>query len=247
MPSLFTVNPEGGIEYQPTEEELQQLEEQQPEENTEDLAESEGLTDGQDIGGDLSSGDGLLSPEDGVENKSEVSEESPVPLDLPYSDDGRLAVSLPDEVTSALLSTSPASGALGSGTLDYFDRVVGGIDSDCAYVGYRTNSDDSYSGFLIWSDSYDVNGSVISFRNAETVEVWRDGSYDRLTRYERSSGVGMDISIPGNTTTVYYTNVIEGYPVLGDVERPFSISPFLIVGLLTAAAAVVLNKLMGGR
>lgn len=237
--SLFRFDPDTGrIGYQPTDEELEEIQ------NSVENSESEVKEDGTNTDMGMSEGDPLSDPENLEEGSSELQEAPSVPLDLPLADDGTLAVSLPEDVTIALLDSTPAAGALGSSTLDIFDRVVGGLDPDVMYVAYRTSDTDSYSGILIFGDTYDVSGNLISFKDADTLEVWRDN--DRFTHYQRSFGTNMDVSLSNSGSTIYYTNAVDGFPILGDVERPFSISPFIVVGLISAFAVAVLTKLIGG-
>ena len=154
---------------------------------------------------------------------------------------------LSDEIQELLVNTlSPASGSLGSSTIDYFDRVVSGLPSDYKYIAYRTDNDDSYDGVLYFGDDYEVENNVITFGEDTTqLRVVRESSsgYNQVTNYYESSVDGASISYNLNGSTVYYTNAEVGYPLMGGYEKPFDYSPLIAVGLLCVMALAILQKI----
>lgn len=171
-------------------------------------------------------------------------------LDSIDSDSGSVTVTLSAEQSAVLLASSPASGSLNSSTIDYFDRLVSGLPSNYCYVAFRNNTDDSYAGTIIYGKDFDCNGDTIVFgKGAVEIDVSRvtGSGYSSYIHYDAldASDSYVDISQSGNI--LYYTNAVEGYPILGDSGRVFDVSPFLVVGLISAMAVAVLSKLLNRR
>lgn len=154
---------------------------------------------------------------------------------------------LSDEVQELLVNAlSPASGSLGSSTLDYFDRVVSGLPSDYKYIAYRTSSDDSYDGVLYFGDDYDVENNVITFgKDTTELRVVRESSsgYNSVANYYENEIDGASIAYDLDGSTVYYTNAEVGYPLMGGYDVPFDYSPLIAVGLLCVMALAILQKI----
>ena len=161
--------------------------------------------------------------------------------------DSPVPVALEESVSAVLVqSLTPHSGALSSSTLNYFDRIVSGLPDDYIYIAYRTSNNNSSDGVLYYGDDYEINGSTVTFEdNAVEIRVQRVNSgYDNETQYLRRDIGNTDVNLSHNSTLVFYSNAEVGFPILGGYEKPFSISPFLVVGLVTALAVVVLQKLL---
>ena len=228
--SLFEFNSETGeIDYLPTEEELGEI-------TGEESVEHES--------GDLSSETG--DPGSVLSGQEEALEDS---LPVESSDSGVGSgddILYSEPVLQALLASTPASGSLSSSTIDYFDRLVSGLPSDYVYVAYRNDSDDSYAGTIIYGDDYDVSGDSIVFgEGAKAVDVSRySGSgYQNYISYDTSDATDTVVTVYDSGTVLYYTNAIDGYPVLGGYERPVGFSALLAVVLVSVFGSLVLNKL----
>lgn len=244
-PSLFEYNEETGeVEYTPSE--TNEPEATSPETDVSDPVategESEEITNAvlpvetTDTGNDVSnevedSGDTEETQETVVFNVIDT----PVP------------VTLSDEVTTALIeATTPAGGSLGSTTLDYFDRIVSGLDYNYKYVAYRTNDDNTYDGVLYYGKHYDIEDGVITFgKKAKEVTVTRVSSsgYNTYTDYSVSDAEGADIELSQDGDVVYYTNAEVGYPIMGSYTPHFDLGSFFVSGMLVAFAIVVLQKI----
>lgn len=237
---LFTYNEETGeVEYQPVETSDAEDSVQTGEESSENGCDQ--VSPSGDDTGDL------LSDSEGVsEDTSEISEADSV--DLTGSNTSVLVVS--DEAVAALAASSPASGSLSSSTIDYFDRLVSGLPSDYTYVAYRNDSDDSYAGTIIYGENADVSGNTIVFgKDAVEIDVSRSSgsSYSSYISYATSDATDAIVTITSSGTILYYTNALEGYPVLGGYREPVGASAFLVVGLLAAFASAVLTRLLGRK
>lgn len=228
--SLFEFNPDSGqLEYVPTEEELRE----ESGSNESGVLAAEDSTEGS-----------ILSGEEVLEEDSSVLSGS---NGIPGSSDGDSDSVLDSvQVMQVLLANSPASGSLSSSTIDYFDRLVSSLPSDFKYVAYRNDSEDSYAGTIIYGDDYDVSGNTVVFgEGAKGVDVSRySGSgYQNYISYDTYDATDTTLSLTDSGTILYYTNAIEGYPVLGNYYRPVGFSSVIVAALLAAFASCVLGKL----
>lgn len=238
MASIFEVNADGLIEYVPSDEESVAPDSGE----TYEIEESEVFENGDDVA--EISAEGIFEP-DTVEDEEIFSQTQEIVV--ANDPDNAVPVVLSDEVSEALIEAlTPAGGSLGSTTLDYFDRLTGSFPSDYVYVAYRMSSSNSYDGVMYFGDNYDFDGTTISFgKNAVQVCVQRVTSYgSTTTEYTQTDAEGVDVTLSKDGQVVYYTNAEVGYPVLGGYSQPLGISPFLVVGLLSAMASVILAKLL---
>lgn len=196
---------------------------------------------------------GVYTFEDGdsgslLQSEEEVLEEEMDTASDVGSGDGVMLLS--EEVEAALLASTPAAGSLNSSTINYFDRLVDGLPSDYVYVAYRNSSDDTYAGSIIYGKEWDCNNNTVVFgEGAIEIDVSRvSGSgYSNYISYDASDASDSIITLSQSGTILYYTNAVEGYPILGTGARPFDIAPFLVVGLVTSMAVAVLMKLLNRR
>lgn len=223
MASIFEVNENGEIVYQ--------------------QSESEVSVSGNNYHSNVDSG---IDVSDEIQNTQNYTQTQETWESVSGGDDYGVSL-LSDEVQELIVNAlSPASGSLGSSTIDYFDRVVSGLPSDYKYIGYRTSSDDSYDGVLYFGDDYEIENNVITFGEDTTeLRVVRENSsgYNTVTNYYENVIDGASIAYDLNGSTVYYTNAEFGYPLMGGYDVPFDYSPLIAVGLLCVMALAVLQKI----
>lgn len=239
--SLFDVDPETGeIIYSPAEGEVVEQEEIDESEVTEDVGDS---TVSSDEVGDL-----VLDPQDVPETVPEV-EEGSAGVDVLDSGVDPVPVVLSEEVTAAILGETPAGGIIGTSTLDYFDRVVSGLPADYKYIAYRTSSDNSYDAILYYGNEYQVLENSVVFDQGVSLEVVRVGTsgYSTETNYISADIFDTEIDFSQSGNVVYYTNVVEGYPVLGGVEVQKGYDFYLVPVLIGVLALVIMSKLLFRR
>lgn len=196
---------------------------------------------------------GVYSSEDGsqggiLQSEEEITENE-VAADS-SSDSGDSVMLLSEELIDALAVNSPASGSLNSSTIDYFDRLVDGLPLDYGYVAYRNSSDDAYAGTIIYGKDWETSGNSVVFgEGAISIDVSRvtGSGYTNYITYDASDASNSVIGLNQSGTILYYTNAVEGFPILGSGARPLSISLFLVVGLISAMAVAVLNRLLSRR
>lgn len=219
--SLFTVDESGQIQY-----------------NFENEVMEDGLNENDAL--DSSVGDSLSGKADS--SQSDVQTE--VSGDDAFSPDTGV---LSSDSLVAVYAVEPAvSGALSSTTLDYFDRVVDGLPSGYGYVAYKTSNDDSYAGSLIYGRHYDVSGNSIVFGEGAVELVlsrYNYGNYNYYLQYDSRDASNTSLSLPTSGTLLYYTNLVDGRPILGKGNRLFEIAPYITVALIAVLASCVLSRI----
>lgn len=236
--SLFDVEPETGeIVYIPSEEEQEEIIESEESEDVGDVAAPSDEV-----------GDMVLDPQDVPETAPETEEGSAGVDVLDYGSDP-VPVLLSEEVTAAILGETPAGGSIGSSTLDYFDRVVSGLPADYKYIAYRTSSDNSYDAILYYGKKYQVLENSVVFDKGVSLEVVRVGTsgYNTETNYASAEFSDTEIEFSQSGNVVYYTNAVEGYPVLGGYEVQKGYDFYLVPVLIGVLALVIMSKLLFRR
>lgn len=158
--------------------------------------------------------------------------------------------SFPDDVIEALLqmsqdietmSLSPTfTNYLSSSALETFDRVIDGLEFPY-YIAYSYNSD-SYHAVLYYGYDFTLNGNILSLSNdVHQVTIYRD----RPSSSSSYSYYYNVISVPTQTFSInnnnqYYTNMLEGYPVLGSVvSQQVSQFPFIFLGISLIIGGII--------
>lgn len=220
--SLFSVNESGEIQY-----------------NSENEVVEDGLNENDTL--DSSFGDTLS----GETDSSQDSSQAEISVDDAFSSD--VGVLSSDSAVAVYAVGSPTSGTMSSTTLDYFDRVVDGLPSDYGYVAYKTSNDDSYAGSLIYGRDYSVNGNNIVFGEGAIELVlsrYNYGNYNYYLQYDTNDASNTSLSLSGSGTLLYYTNLVDGRPILGKGNRPFEIAPYITVALIAVLASCVLSRII---
>lgn len=221
MASLFEYNEESGnLEYIPGEEEV--------------------LDESVDSASPSGNEGPILSSEEEIETVDPS-------VDNDSSAGGSDVVLLSEEVTESIRAISPAPGGLSSSTLDYFDRLVSGLPSNYGYVAFRNDSDDTYSGTLVYGKNFDYSDGVVLFGEGSVqidVSRYSSAGYNNYIQYDTTAVSDVPVRLTSSGTVLYYTNATEGYPILGGLARPVGFSSLLVAGLLSAMAVAVLSKLL---
>lgn len=119
--------------------------------------------------------------------------------------------------------------------IDTLDRIVVGLPSYYGYVAYQV-SEENY--VLLSGSKYSVNGQSITFgSDCLFVNLVVDSDENlQLDTYHISEYV-VDIQ----PSQVVYTNLLDGYPQLGDSEISFS--SFIALGMICVVVGSVLNRM----
>lgn len=161
----------------------------------------------------------VLDPESGMAVMSQEAPETVTGSD-DFSDSEPAVMVLSEELTRAIVSIAPAPGSLNSSVLDYFDRVVDGLDYDYGYVAVKTGVD-NYSATLFYGEDFDYNGSEVLF-GAESVRIdvtrYSSGTTNYI-QYDHSdaSDSVVPVSVDGNY--LYYSNIAPGFARLGTYDK----------------------------
>lgn len=208
---------------------------------------------GDDVVGDVIDpsdevGDMVLDPQDIPETDME-DEAGSSSVDVLDNGSAPVPVVLSEEVTAAILGETPAGGSIGSSTLDYFDRVVSGLPADYKYIAYRTSVDNSYDAILYYGKKYQVLENSVVFDEGVSLEVVRVGTsgYNTETNYISLDVLDTEIEFSQSGNVVYYTNAVEGYPVLGGFEVQKGYDFYLVPILIGVLALVIMSKLLFRR
>lgn len=225
---LFTYNPEHGLDYEPSDE--------IGEESTENGVDDIEVSTERDI---------LSDPVSVEEESTEVSETSDIlDFDNYGNSDSDLLQQIADIQVETYAASNPVAGNLSSNTLDYFDRVVNGLPSDYKYVAYKTSSQDSYAGSLIYGKHVDVSGNILIFgEDSVELTVSRNnysGTY--YITYDSSDASGDTVSVSNSGNVLYYTNGLEGFPTLGDYRGDTVFPMFLGLMLFGFTLAFILRR-----
>lgn len=142
-----------------------------------------------------------------------------------------LTVSENDFLLSSLMLSSGSD--FNGYSLDTFDRIVSGIPSYYGYYGIINESD----AYLYYGSESSINGSTVSFGlDCKEVHIYVDES--DIFQFETFSAPGSSFIL--GTSSICYTNLISGYPTLGDSE--LSLSAIAAVGLIASALVIVFNR-----
>ena len=249
MASLFEYDENGNIVYLPNEVEGSATpEEILIDEGAADPETNEVEGGGFEYGIDFIEDDyqGIDVP-DSVQNTQNTSQTSQGEQIVYLGDEYNVSL-LSDEIQELLVNAlAPASGTIGTSTLEYFDRIISGLPSDVVYIAYKTSSTSNYDGVLYYSDDYEVNGNVVSFGDdTKEVRVVRSSynGQNNVTQYYESDADGAAIGFDMDGDIVYYTNAVAGYPILGHINQTIGYSPFIVGAVLCALFTTILSKIV---
>lgn len=117
--------------------------------------------------------------------------------------------------------------------LDTFDRIVSGIPSYYGYYGFLTDTD----AYLYYGSESSVNGSNISFgMDCKEVHLYENADSDLQIETTASPSASFILG----SSDLCYTNLLSGFPTLGDSELSFSGIAALF--LLSSALVIVFNR-----
>lgn len=172
---------------------------------------------------------------DSIESEPVSPSESPLPVESPapfpedlgyytlMSDISDLSLGI-QELASYLI---PQYGYFNSSTLDALDRAVAGSDKRY-YLSYRYDAD-TYNGYLYLSNDVKVSGNQIDLEDVTLINIYRyryNSSYQYEYRYDISILSDVSLSVDDS---LFYTNILDGYPILGGRTSPKNLDDSLIL------------------
>lgn len=139
-------------------------------------------------------------------------------------------------------NSSSVTGTMNSTVLDLMDRMVDDLPSYYKYAGFRTNADDAYQATLYISKDATYNNNVISFGDdciaVRFFRLTQGSNYNYYLTYERYESPNSTVRI--NNNTIIYTNVVDGFPALGNHQK-FEIEYFWI-GIFLVLATIIFTR-----
>ena len=136
------------------------------------------------------------------------------------TDNTEVVALLEESVALLAENSSSVTGSLNSSVLDLMDRMVDSYPSYYKYAGFRTSSDDAYNATLYLAKKASVNGSTITFSDdcvAVDFNRYYNGYNSSYIYYTVTPSPNASVNVSGNS--IVYTNVLEGYPSLGDKAK----------------------------
>lgn len=174
------------------------------------------VLEGSEVGGRQDSGDSLEG--DGLFGESSSSSSSDLLSDPAFMEflQSYLEYNSMDAGIDLQSLNPSAVSYLSTTQLDLFDRILKSGDYRY-YIGYRTGSD-SYGAVLYACDKITVSGSTIVMDSPMQFQLYRTYSGNQYYYYYTHSQLSTD-TVTLNSSILYYTNMVAGYPTLGDVGR----------------------------
>lgn len=130
-----------------------------------------------------------------------------------------LLLDIQEDIARIVQAQASTEGYLSASALDVFDRVVSGYSYDY-YCAFRYDND-SYNAIMYLSDDIENSGSSVVLSDAVSVRLYRVySSSERSYSYHYMMQDVGDVSVNFADGLMYYTNCVEGYPILGDVSVP---------------------------
>lgn len=155
--------------------------------------------------------------------------------------DPQITELLNEQIELLAENSSSVTGTMNSTVLDLMDRMIDDLPSYYKYAGFRTNADDAYQATLYLSKSASFNNNVITFGDdCIAVKFYRvsQNNYNYYLTYERYDSPNSTVRI--NDNTIIYTNVVDGFPALGNHQK-FEIEYFWI-GIFVVLATIIFTR-----
>lgn len=139
-------------------------------------------------------------------------------------------------------NSSSVTGTMNSTVLDLMDRMVDDLPSYYKYAGFRTDADDAYRATLYLSKSASYSNDVITFGDdciaVRFYRLTQGNNYNYYLTYERYESPNSTVRV--NDNTIIYTNVVDGFPALGNHQK-FEIEYFWI-GIFLVLATIIFTR-----
>ena len=151
---------------------------------------------------------------------------------------------LSDEIIELYtINQNVANQYLSSSVVAVFDKAVSGAAYHADYVAWRDDVNDSNSGYLIIGKGK-VNGSNIVFESGAILchyyRTWISSSNYQYNYSVVHTGDSYNISFYNR---LIYTNLIEGYPVLGDrIDNRSNITFYVTAVIVIIIIVIVLKR-----
>lgn len=152
-----------------------------------------------------------------------------------YSD---MILLLSEQVELLAENSSTVTGTLNTSVLELMDRIVDSYPSFYKYAGFRTSSDDTYTSTLYVAKKAVVNGNTITFSSdCVAVSFYRttSSSYSSYIYYTVTDSPGASVTV--DSQSIVYTNVLDGYPSLGN--KSALPDDFIWIGVFVVVVLVI--------
>lgn len=158
------------------------------------------------------------------------------------ADTSQMVSLLSDTVQLLSENSATVTGTVNTTVLDMCDRIIDDYPAHYKYAAFRIDSDDSYRTTLYIAKKATYAGGTVTFsEDCIAVNFYRtttSGGYSGYIYYNVSDAPSASVYI-GNDSIVY-TNVIDGYPALGN-KTPVSNDWLYIILIVMILVAVILK------
>lgn len=159
-----------------------------------------------------------------------------------YLDTTEMVSLLSDTVELLSENSSTVTGTVNTTVLDMCDRIIDDYPSHYKYAAFRIDSDDSYRTtlYIAKKATYD-NGTITFSDDCIAVNFYRtttSSGYTGYIYYNVSDAPSASVYIGDDS--IVYTNVIDGYPTLGN-KTPTN-NDWLYIMLLVIILVIVIVK-----
>lgn len=122
-------------------------------------------------------------------------------------------------------------------SVSVFEKVLNGLDNDVYYI--VISGSDTNNTYLYYSKKYSISGNVITLKSPVTVCQY----YQYRTSVNADYQYTYTVSQTGDSSytignTLFYTNLVDGYPDLIPYQRNASFSLIAVCALCAVVVAV---------
>ncbi len=148
-----------------------------------------------------------------------------------------------EQVSLLAESSATVTGSMNSQILDLMERIVNGLPAGYQYAAFRTSTNDQYAASLYIGKKADASGDTVLFGGdcvrVDFLRYTSSGtSYIYYTIHDAPNSV-----VHWNNRVLFYTNVLEYHPTLGEPSgRGLSVGELLGCLFFVAVLFYVLNR-----
>ena len=141
------------------------------------------------------------------------------------------------------INQNVANQYLSSAVVAVFDKAVSGASYGADYVAWRDDTNDSNSGYLLIGKGK-ANGINITFeKDAVLCHYYRTWTGSSNYQYNYSVTHTGDTYSINFANRLIYTNLIEGYPILGDrIDSRSHLTLYLIFGIIAVIVFIIMKR-----
>ncbi len=148
-----------------------------------------------------------------------------------------------DLVELYTINQNVANQYLSSAVVAVFDKAVSGASYGADYVAWRDDANDSNSGYLLIGKGKATGTNVTFEEDAVLCHYYRTWTGSSNYQYNYSVTHTGDTYSINFANRLIYTNLIEGYPILGDrIDSRSHLTLYLIFGIIAVIVFIIMKR-----